>query len=269
MSEAKSEARSEVISKHRKYVGSGARYDLAAANQFGLLTALGLREEHRLLDIGCGSLRGGRLFIPYLAVGNYYGMEPNRWLIDDGIAQELGQDAIEIKQPTFSSDENFSLTTFGVEFDYMLAQSIFSHASQAHIRRCLSEARKCLKPDGIFAATFLEGDLPYEGEEWVYPGSSHYPLDFMMGLVQTCGLASRPLPWTHHNRQTWLLITHPGHLDQVSDPADPLKLRVLAAEAADARESLAELAADPLVGGAIALQRRLKKLGFLKTKRRK
>jgi len=47
--------------EHRKYVGPPERYDLAASGQFSLLTLLGMREDQSLLDIGCGSLRGGRL----------------------------------------------------------------------------------------------------------------------------------------------------------------------------------------------------------------
>src|SRR5438128_572554 len=51
-------------------------HDLAAAFQFNLLTRLGLREEDYLLDIGCGALRAGRLFITYLLPGRYFGVEP-------------------------------------------------------------------------------------------------------------------------------------------------------------------------------------------------
>ena len=46
---------------YRAFVDFPGRYDVgAAAMQFSLLTALGLREDHSLLDIGCGSLRAGR-----------------------------------------------------------------------------------------------------------------------------------------------------------------------------------------------------------------
>ncbi|MHC4422967.1 MAG: hypothetical protein ACYS1E_20600, partial [Planctomycetota bacterium] len=51
------------------YVGPPDRYDLMGASQFRLLCTLGLRAPHRLLDFGCGSLRAGRLFIPYLNPG--------------------------------------------------------------------------------------------------------------------------------------------------------------------------------------------------------
>ena len=74
----------EPIGSHhyRAFVGLPQKYDLVAANQFCILTTLGLRENHKLLDIGCGSLRGGRLFIPYLLPNGYYGIEPEKWLID-------------------------------------------------------------------------------------------------------------------------------------------------------------------------------------------
>ena len=49
------------------YVGPPEQYDFMGATQFRLLTTLGLREHHSVLDFGCGSLRAGRLLIPYLA----------------------------------------------------------------------------------------------------------------------------------------------------------------------------------------------------------
>ena len=49
---------------YKGYDGSDDNYDLVGAMQFNLLTALGLREYHKFLDIGCGSLRAGRLSTP-------------------------------------------------------------------------------------------------------------------------------------------------------------------------------------------------------------
>src|SRR5437667_11270715 len=98
---------------YRAYVGPPERYDVMAATQFHLLTSLGLRDFHTLLDIGCGSLRLGRLAIPYLRPGRYHGLEPNRWLVDEGISRECGGDLVRIKQPSFRHDDDFSLTRFG------------------------------------------------------------------------------------------------------------------------------------------------------------
>ena len=42
---------------YRAFVGPPQKYDIIAASQFNLLTSLGLREYHYLLDIGWGSLK--------------------------------------------------------------------------------------------------------------------------------------------------------------------------------------------------------------------
>lgn len=226
---------------HRKFVGPPEKYDLASAGQFSLLTALGLREENSLLDIGCGSLRGGRLFITYLKPGKYFGIEPEQWLIDQGIETEVGRDLVALKQPAFNNDSNFTLTAFGRKFDFMLAQSIFSHASQAQIRRCLSEVKKVLEPNGIFAATFFPGETNYEGSEWVYPGCVYYTLEYFTKLAADEGLACKPLNWTHTNQQKWVALTHPEHQAEVPDLADVGRIGVLEQQVQATSRKLNEL----------------------------
>jgi len=183
--------------------------------QFNLLTSLGLRGHHYLLDIGCGSLRGGRLFIPYLLPGHYFGIEPNKWLVDDGIKHELGGPGIvKAKKPTFSYDENFTLTTFNQKFDYLLAQSIFSHACERQIRRCLSQAREVMKPTSIFAATYFDSSDPraksrqegpnFKGDEWTYPSCVFYTLEHIKELAEEQGLTCELIDWKHPCKQTWV-----------------------------------------------------------------
>src|SRR4026208_1796303 len=81
-------------SHYRAYVGPPADYDLIAAMTFNLLTTLGLRQHDALLDVGCGSLRVGRLLIPYLNKKKYFGFEPNDWLVQDGIKNEIGESLV-------------------------------------------------------------------------------------------------------------------------------------------------------------------------------
>lgn len=91
------------------------------ASQFRLLTTLGLRDHHKVLDFGCGSLRVGRLLLPYLLPDNYYGIDPNKWLIEDAIRNEVGADQIQLKQPKFSYNSDYKVDGFGVKFNFIVA----------------------------------------------------------------------------------------------------------------------------------------------------
>src|SRR5262245_8442272 len=112
---------------YKAYVGPPLQYDFMGETQFQLLCALGLSAEHSLLDFGCCSLRAGLFFIMYLEPGRYCGIDPNKWLIDDAIANQTGQDFIQIKKPRFDYNDQFQVDVFSTRFDFILAQSIFSH----------------------------------------------------------------------------------------------------------------------------------------------
>ena len=201
------------------YVGPPENYDLMGATQFNLLTAMGLRQNHTICDIGCGSLRAGKLIIPFLEPKKYHGLEPNQWLVDDGIKNQLGQGIIEIKKPSFESNESFDLSGFEQDFDFMVAQSIFSHTSIDQIHQCLQQAKVRLKPNGYFLATFVHGKENYEGNEWVYPGCVTYTKKKIMSLIRENGLDAILLPWDHPNKQRWYLIFHPQQRQEAEKKA--------------------------------------------------
>jgi hypothetical protein len=201
---------------YRAFVGSPGLYDVTAAMQFMVMTALGLREWHKLLDIGCGSLRGGRLFIAYLRPDRYFGIEPNAWLIEDAIRYEIGPDMIYIKRPTFDHNSDFTLTVFGEEFHYMVAQSILTHVSQAQMDRCFSQAKLALKPQGFFAANFFaNGDEIYDGDVWSYPRFASYPIKFVMAKAREHGLSAHPLIWANAHDHYWMVFVHDDYAEQV------------------------------------------------------
>jgi len=204
-------------SLYRSYVGPPDNYDMAAAMQFSLLTFLGLRDDHYLLDVGCGSLRAGRLLIPYLQSGRYFGIEPEQWLIEEGIKNELGRDQIQIKGPAFSNDPDFTLTCFNRRFDFILAHSVFSHTSQTQMRRCLSEANRAMQFSAVFAATYYVGESNYAGEEWVYPGRSSFRPDLLDSLAAEEGLVCKHLQWPHPHGQSWVAFAAAGRAATVPD----------------------------------------------------
>jgi len=189
---------------YRAYVGPPTQYDFMGATQFALLFALGMREHHKVLDFGCGSLRAGRLLIPYLDPGCYFGIEPNTWLIDEGVERQLGRDILSVKRPSFSTSDTFSAEVFGEYFDIIVAQSIFSHGGTDIARTAIGSFANVLAPAGIGLATFIEGDGDTP-DGWRYPGIVTYRAGLVQSIFAERCLVATPLPW-FHPRQTWWLF---------------------------------------------------------------
>lgn len=182
---------------------------MIGASQFALLFLMGLREEHRLLDFGCGSLRLGRLAIPYLLPHRYCGVEPEAWLVEEGFAREIGEDARRVKHPRFDHNRDFRVDMFGEPFDFIVAQSVFSHTGEAMADTALRNFREALASTGLILANWLVGE-EVEAEHpsssgWVYPGCVAFAESRVHDLAARCGLASVRLDWPHPT-QTWFAL---------------------------------------------------------------
>jgi SAM-dependent methyltransferase len=196
--------------QYRAYVGPPEDYDLVAAMAFNLLTTLGLRQNHSLLDLGCGSLRIGRLLIPYLNRGKYFGLEPNEWLVDEGIRRELGETLVQIKRPTFFfSDSPDTIAQAKTAFNFVLAQSIFSHCGLDLIKGWLSAISRSLAENGVLVATFLIGEEDSAQTGWIYPDCVNYRPATLERAAKDVNLRFEILDWKHP-RQTWALFAASG-----------------------------------------------------------
>ncbi len=202
--------------EHRRLVGG--MWDEIGLKQFDFLKAQGIGPGHRLMDIGCGCLRGGVFFVPYLEEGHYCGIDMNASLIEAG-KMELFKDARNIaKRPDLRVTDRFDLAQFGVRFDYVLAVSVFTHLHANHIGRCLVETKKVLAPNGKFFATFFPAPVPLHLES--IPRDSgriithcdrdpfHYSLAEMEVLSRFAGLAVKFIgDWGHPRQQQMLCFT--------------------------------------------------------------
>lgn len=142
--------------EHRDLVGG--LWDELGVLQFEFMKSRGLLPGHRLLDVGCGALRGGVHFIRYLDPGRYHGLDVNASLIDAG-RRELAAAGLADREPQLIVDDRFDVGRFGGSFDCALAVSLFTHLPMNHIVRCLSEVRGVLAPGARFYASFFE--TPY------------------------------------------------------------------------------------------------------------
>jgi len=194
---------------HRGFVGG--LWKQQGQSQLNFLKEHGLNPSHKLVDIGCGCLRGGIHYIKYLDKGNYYGLDINQSLIEAGI-QEIKKEALSVKQSKLMVDNQFRLGRFGENFDYMVSISLFTHLPMNIIIRCLSEARKCLTPEGIYFATFFEAphsacldklvQAPGEIKSRYDADPFHYSHEEIMWMGDISGMDTRIIgDWKHPKNQ--------------------------------------------------------------------
>ncbi len=143
--------------KHRIKVGGF--WEELGKLQIDFLIEHGLEPHHKLIDIGCGSLRGGIPFIRYLDKGNYYGLDINQSLLD-AARVEILEENLEYKEPNLLLDDKFKLSLFEQKFDYAVAVSLFTHLPMNYIIRCLVKMSEVLSEKGHFFATYFEAPAP-------------------------------------------------------------------------------------------------------------
>jgi SAM-dependent methyltransferase len=200
---------------HRDFVGG--LWDEIGPLQFEFLRQQGLFPQHKLVDIGCGALRCGLPIIRYLDEGNYYGLDINASLIEAG-KHELREEGLTSKQPHLLVNDKFEMASFGISFDFAIAQSVFTHLDMNLIVRCLVKVRKILKPGGKFYATFFLAPSPGHITPIKHePGGIitnfdsdpfHYSFRELDWLATIAGLSARLIgDWNHPRSQKMLELS--------------------------------------------------------------
>jgi SAM-dependent methyltransferase len=158
-----------VLNPHWYRNAVGGQWDEIGRLQFDFLVDQGLQPESYLLDVGCGSLRGGVHFIAYLKPGRYFGIDVDKALLKAGMA-ELRKHNLLSKNPTLVEMGDFNFRSLNQVFDFALAQSVFTHLPLNSIMRCIMNVEKVLVQRGRFYATFFENpDGKFNLEPIVHP----------------------------------------------------------------------------------------------------
>jgi SAM-dependent methyltransferase len=177
--------------------------------QFDYAVSHGLKPDMRMLEIGCGNLRAGRLFIDYLNAGNYYGTDisPDILLAAERTVVEYG---LQPKLPylTVVRDLKLEFLPDGY-FDVVHAHSVFSHSPLSVIEECLAHVGRIMAPGGFFDFTF---DRTQGTEHQVLREDFYYRTETLIDLARRHGLTAEYMAdWeeTGHE-QSKIRVTRPA-----------------------------------------------------------
>ncbi|MEU4830993.1 class I SAM-dependent methyltransferase [Streptosporangium sp. NPDC023615] len=206
-------------------VGSASHRRWAALGkmQFDYLLRHGLRPEHRLLEIGCGNLRAGRLLIGYLEPGNYHGIDISPDILiaaQETLARYRLRDRFPHLMPV--RDLRFAALPDGA-FDVVHAHSVFSHSPIHVIEECFRNVGRIMKPGGWFDFTFDRT----EGEEHQVLGEDfYYRTETLIDLAARCGLRATFMEdWERlPHRQSKIRLTLPGSVVETGETAEAGKI---------------------------------------------
>ncbi len=163
----------------------GGMWDVIGPFQLENLKRHGLRPHHTLLDIGCGSLRGGLHLIRYLDRGHYWGTDLSPKLLDSG-RRFLAEEGLEDKLPRLMLAQDFLFRELdGARFDFVQAFGLFTDVPVESVESCFNNLHRVLAPGGRFYATFGNAGKYREdryGKKFWYPASMLQELGIRAGF---------------------------------------------------------------------------------------
>jgi hypothetical protein len=212
----KLQKRAEILGE-QKFLGVPVLdFEKGGREQLIYLLLAGLNPGSKLVDLGCGVLRGGYWLIHFLDPACYCGIEPHTERLEMGINTVLEPEVLEAKLPRFDSNPHFDTSVFGEKFDFFLAYSIWTHASKWQIRVMLDSFLRDSKDDGVFLTSYLPASWnhpDYNGNKWNgtshesdVPGCIHHSLWWIKAECDRRGLCVRELGQDKTHGQFWLEI---------------------------------------------------------------
>ena len=138
-----------------------------------------------MLEIGCGSLSAGHLFIDYLSTGNYYGIDssPDKLIAAQRIITEF---SLQAKLPHLTLVAPFDLKFLPASrFTVIHAHNVLARAPVEVIGAYLAQVRRVMTNDAIFDFTF---DRAGGAEHQAQGRDFHYRADTLIGLAGSRGL---------------------------------------------------------------------------------
>ncbi len=172
----------------------GDHWNDIGINQFNFLVGEGLKPHHYLLDVACGSFRAGRLLIPYMEKGHYFGFDRSRKHLDAGMRYVLKPLQLIAKKPFIQqielteSGHDYARKLGWSQFNFIWVHAVLDHMPHPVIRQCLKDFSRILNPGGhLYATIFL----------------NPYGPDYSEPILHLRNGSSERAVFTHPDKEYW------------------------------------------------------------------
>lgn len=167
-------------------VGPADLWEMKRRFQIEFLKTTGLLPSHRLLDLGCGTLRGGIPLIDYLDAGHYLGVEVRGDVLDEG-RRELAESGLAAKSPRLIHCDRLADLELGTTVDVAWAFAVLIHMDDDVLDQAVGAVARHLADHGVFYATVNVGTEP--AGSWQGFPVVHRRAEFYADVFRRHGLA--------------------------------------------------------------------------------
>jgi SAM-dependent methyltransferase len=188
---------------YKQHLGGGAaQWEQRGQFQLALLRHLGLVESSRVLDVGCGPLRGGLPIIHFVGARNYRGFDANASLVE-AAHFELERAGLREAIGHVTLLAEFALGTLAARYDVILCFSVLNHCAPDERSRFFAEVPSVMAPASVVVVTHAtwfappvlastglrvthrfgaESDLPppLQPRQWGFPAGDGGPLPILV-----------------------------------------------------------------------------------------
>lgn len=212
--QARMDERVKQSSEESRWNPKSSRWDKIGNIQFQFLIQQGMKPEHSMLDIGCGTLRGGIRFIEYLAPGNYTGIDISPEAIK--YARRLvDEEGLSDRNPRLLVTTNSQFKEFeGERFDFLLAYSVFFHLPPEEIEECLQNIGNVMGRESVFFYTFKPSDKLRAAGWKKRKYNFRYPFSYLHKLAEKYGLNAEllepPSAYNYPRQKRMVKVTKMG-----------------------------------------------------------
>jgi cyclopropane fatty-acyl-phospholipid synthase-like methyltransferase len=168
-----------------KLVGPPRLWKMKRDFQLSFLRSVGLIPQNYLLDIGCGTLRGGIPIINYLNKEHYFGIESRDFVLEEG-RRELREHELEEKLPVLIHSPELSTVQLKQAFDYIWAFSVLIHMTDEIAHKCFRMISQHLNLSGAFYANVNVDEKP--DQVWQEFPVVYRPMKFYAEIAEPFGM---------------------------------------------------------------------------------